>query len=336
MTIDVGIPIGDALIKVGMEDLGIQEWPGAKHNPAVIAFGKQAGIDWFTKDEIPWCAIWVNAKLAEVGVPGTVSAMAKSFLKWGRSVPINEARPGDIAVTDRGSDPAAGHVFIIAGINGNTVEALGGNQGNSVSIVPNYLSKIISVRRWDGVMQSNRPTLRQGAKGPFVTDLQSQLRDLRYFAGAVDGHFGPLTETAVLAFQAANNLTTDGVVGAKTWKTIESAEPRPERSGATISGLRSRGSRTVTSADAGQAVATVSLGSLGLKEISSAVTEIKSTVQEATDTVQNATSLIPTDAIPHLAMFGVALVAGLVIWKVMSDVKKARLDDAVTGKNLGR
>lgn len=67
---------------------------------------------------------------------------------------------------------------------------------------------------------SNIPTLRRGSQGDEVADLQTIL-NARYGADLdVDGNFGKATEAAVKAFQKANGLTADGVVGAKTWKAL--------------------------------------------------------------------------------------------------------------------
>jgi putative chitinase len=53
-------------------------------------------------------------------------------------------------------------------------------------------------------------TLRRGSKGDAVKQMQQKL------GIPADGDFGPGTEAAVRKWQAANGLTADGVVGAKT------------------------------------------------------------------------------------------------------------------------
>jgi N-acetylmuramoyl-L-alanine amidase len=66
--------------------------------------------------------------------------------------------------------------------------------------------------------------LREGSRGPEVVQLQSQLAKLHYDVGTVDGHFGPTTKHAVVAFQKVHGLSRDGIVGPKTWAAL--AKPR--------------------------------------------------------------------------------------------------------------
>lgn len=72
-----------------------------------------------------------------------------------------------------------------------------------------------------------RPTLRRGDKGPYVTLAQTQLFTKGYDLGkcGIDGDFGKATEAAVKKFQTDSGLTADGIIGAATWKALESQEP---------------------------------------------------------------------------------------------------------------
>lgn len=55
-----------------------------------------------------------------------------------------------------------------------------------------------------------------GSSGDEVSEIQSRLKKWGYYDGKVDGIFGSATRNAVIKFQKNNNLTADGVVGAKT------------------------------------------------------------------------------------------------------------------------
>ena len=66
----------------------------------------------------------------------------------------------------------------------------------------------------------NCPTLRQGATGPSVVQLQQLLTARGFNPGAADGIFGPRTEAAVIAFQRSSGLTPDGIVGIRTWTAL--------------------------------------------------------------------------------------------------------------------
>ena len=66
------------------------------------------------------------------------------------------------------------------------------------------------------------PTLKKGMKGEYVTLLQTKLANKGYSLGpcGVDGDFGSATLAAVKAFQKANGLEVDGVVGQRTWEAL--------------------------------------------------------------------------------------------------------------------
>jgi peptidoglycan hydrolase-like protein with peptidoglycan-binding domain len=61
---------------------------------------------------------------------------------------------------------------------------------------------------------AKRPTLRRGARGPFVKQMQKLL------GVAADGVFGPNTEAALRAFQRTHKLVPDGIAGPKSWAAL--------------------------------------------------------------------------------------------------------------------
>lgn len=62
-------------------------------------------------------------------------------------------------------------------------------------------------------------SIRSGNKGATVKSMQQQLTAKGY-GTAADGIHGANTTTAVKAFQRANGLTQDGIVGSKTWAKL--------------------------------------------------------------------------------------------------------------------
>lgn len=62
---------------------------------------------------------------------------------------------------------------------------------------------------------SKRPTLRRGARGALVRQIQTKLK-----LGA-DGIFGPMTEAEVRKFQRNAGLVPDGIFGPKSWAELD-------------------------------------------------------------------------------------------------------------------
>ena len=84
----------------------------------------------------------------------------------------------------------------------------------------------------DGTMPVDRPTLRRGSSGEYVTLLQTLLIQRGYNVGSTgaDGKFGANTEAALKDFQRANRdesgnpLSVDGICGPRTWAALEAGQ----------------------------------------------------------------------------------------------------------------
>ena len=136
------------------------------------------------------------------------------------------------------------HIGLYAG-NGKVIEEKGTEAGCCVSNVTDGkwtyygLLKGIEYTAQDAPEQPSdpkdeetptqqMPTLRRGNTGEYVTLLQTKLANLGYDLGkyGVDGDFGSATLAAVKAYQKANGLTVDGVVGKNTWESLM-GDPKP-------------------------------------------------------------------------------------------------------------
>lgn len=71
-----------------------------------------------------------------------------------------------------------------------------------------------------GNSDTRRDLLEVDMSGPEVAELQCLLRRVGISPGGVDGSFGPLTESAVIAAQKKFHLDVDGQVGPRTWAVL--------------------------------------------------------------------------------------------------------------------
>lgn len=132
--------------------LGTKEIPGAKHNDVIVKWYADSGNRQIKDDETAWCAAFTGAMLKAVGLKGTNSLAARSYLNWGTK--LDKPKVGAITVFKRGNSTWQGHVAFFLRDLGDRIEVLGGNQGNKVSITT-YSKKSLLGYRWPDTIQKS-------------------------------------------------------------------------------------------------------------------------------------------------------------------------------------
>lgn len=130
-------------LKVAYKEIGTKEIPGDKHEKRILDYGTAVDLD-VTSDEIPWCSNLVNWCFKQVDIEGTKSAVARSWLAWGKE--IEKPYRGCVAIFRRGKSSWQGHVGFWVGEQGSDILLLGGNQSNQVCIMRYPKSKLLGFR----------------------------------------------------------------------------------------------------------------------------------------------------------------------------------------------
>ena len=163
----------------------------------------------------------------------------KGELKNGKKEDGSDVRPGTAVFVHPAGNSKRTHIGLYIG-DGRVIEA--------ASTVKGVIESKITDKKWNewGELKKvdygteptpsptpsptpppDKPTLRRGDKGAYVTLAQTELIQKGYSCGSsgADGAFGKNTEAAVKAFQKDHGLTVDGVIGQNTWAALDSTEP---------------------------------------------------------------------------------------------------------------
>lgn len=140
------MPIAPPWLDLAGNYLGTREIPGARSNEVILRWALHEGgwiAKYFTDDDIPWCALFVNAVLRESGIKGTGSLAARSFESWGRG--LHTPALGAVMVFARNG---GGHVGFYLGERSRdgAFRIRGGNQGNAVSDTWIARDRLVTVR----------------------------------------------------------------------------------------------------------------------------------------------------------------------------------------------
>jgi len=137
--------------------LGLKEVAGHASSPQVLAM-LQITDPSVQDDDVPWCSGFLNYICWLLNCQRSGSLAARSWLKVGRPITIEQAEPDcDVVILSRGAGPqpgpdviaAPGHVGFFAGLDPahGAVSLLGGNQGDAVSVASFPTPRILGIRR---------------------------------------------------------------------------------------------------------------------------------------------------------------------------------------------
>ncbi|HSI41968.1 MAG TPA: TIGR02594 family protein [Xanthobacteraceae bacterium] len=137
---------------------GVAEVPGGGDNPRIVMYHASTSGG-ASPDAVPWCSSFLVWCVEQAGLRSTNSKAARSWhnQNWGVDTTASP-QVGDIAVFSRtggGAAPGSGHVGFYLDSDANSVQILGGNQGNRVSIgrypkngpMGSYHYQLLSIRR---------------------------------------------------------------------------------------------------------------------------------------------------------------------------------------------
>ena len=131
-------------LQIARGELGQHEISGSRDNPRIVEYHKATSLG-ASDDETPWCSAFVNWCMQKAGQPSTRSALARSWLKYGKG--LASPQLGCIVVFWRGSPTSSqGHVAFYLGSDGDYVTVLGGNQGDAVTIAKYPKSRVLGYR----------------------------------------------------------------------------------------------------------------------------------------------------------------------------------------------
>ncbi|MEH2297746.1 peptidoglycan-binding protein [Nostoc sp.] len=88
---------------------------------------------------------------------------------------------------------------------------------------PNLAPEILELAQASSIVTASPAVLRYGSRKSDVQRLQTQLKQLGYYSGVVDGQYNHSTEIAVAKFQKAKGLKVDGLAGLATRERLQAA-----------------------------------------------------------------------------------------------------------------
>lgn len=173
---------------------------------------------------------WLLARVGIEIVGSGATSQYNSVSNWAERGKIADM-PDVVCCLFRQSGSKMEHTGMHIG-GGRVIHCSAGVQTGSIGQGWTHYAVPVGLYSADEIEQAGRikvrKTLRKGASGDEVRELQAMLAALGYDVGTVDGAFGSATESAVRAFQTTKGLTVDGICGTATWAALDAAQKQPD------------------------------------------------------------------------------------------------------------
>lgn len=108
-------------------ELGVTE----EKNPDRVKTYHSVGGGLSASETVAWCSSFANWSVIQAKIKGTRSAMARSWVNWGKSVGTEKIPYGAIVVMRGTRGPSSGHVLFCTKDLGDKFEGVGGNQSTT-------------------------------------------------------------------------------------------------------------------------------------------------------------------------------------------------------------
>ncbi|MFN6461975.1 MAG: peptidoglycan-binding protein [Nostoc sp. DedVER02] len=103
------------------------------------------------------------------------------------------------------------------------ISCMGFYPNRASTATPNLTPKILELAQASSRVTASPNVLRYGSRKSDVQRLQTQLKQLGYYSGVIDGQYNASTEIAVAKFQKVNGLKVDGLAGLGTRERLKIA-----------------------------------------------------------------------------------------------------------------
>ncbi|GLQ96227.1 NlpC/P60 family protein [Dyella mobilis] len=133
-----------AWMPVAMAERGVKRLGPGESHPRIVEYNGCTNLIGYD-DKISWCSSFINWCFNRVGVTGTGSALARSWLDWG--VAIDRPVYGCVAVLRREeADSWKGHVGFYLRHDAEFIYLFGGNQLDEVRELAYPLDLVLAYR----------------------------------------------------------------------------------------------------------------------------------------------------------------------------------------------